>query len=99
MGRYNLHPAFEKLGRGASNLFFGFLEIPVNIDQRYSVSDTAGSWLTGLAYGVVKGTVRTAVGAYEIVSFPLPYPEDFVPILPTLDYFKKDKRRKPLPFE
>ena len=99
LSRYNLHPALEKLGRGGSNLIFGFLEIPLNIYQRYSVSDTVGSWLTGLRYGVIKGVVRTAVGAYEVVSSPLPYPEDFAPILPTLEDFRKDKRREPLPFE
>ena len=99
MGRYNLHPAFAKLGRGASNAFGGFLEIPVNIQERRSTQDTAGSWFTGLAYGVFKGFVRTGVGIYEVATFFLPYPEDFAPILPTLEYFQKDPRRDALPFE
>lgn len=99
ISRYNLHPAFEKLGRGLSNTLFGFLEIPLNIHERYSVSDTAGSWLTGAAYGTFKGFVRTGVGLYEVVSFPLPYPEDFAPILPTLDYFRQSPKRRPLPLE
>ena len=99
MGRYNLHPAFAKLGRGASNAFGGFLEIPINIQQRTSNQDTAGSWFTGLAYGVFKGVVRTAVGVYETVTFFLPYPENFAPILPALAYFEKDPNREALPFE
>ena len=99
LGRYNLFPAFEKLGRGVSNAFGGWLEIPLNIDQRYSKSDTAGSLLTGTAHGVVKAVVRTGVGLYETVTFFLPYPENFAPILPTLLYFQKTTGRKPLPLE
>ena len=99
IGRYNLHPAFVKGGRGLENLLGGWLEIPINIDQRYSKSDTAGSLFTGLAYGIFRGLVRTGVGAYETVTFFLPYPEDFAPILPTLAYFEKDHPRKPLPLE
>jgi putative exosortase-associated protein (TIGR04073 family) len=99
LGKYNLHGAFTKGGRGLSNFFGGWLEIPLSIHQHYSPSDTAGSWFTGLGYGVFKGIVRTAVGAYEAVTFFLPYPENFVPILPTLDYYKKIKRDPQLPFE
>jgi putative exosortase-associated protein (TIGR04073 family) len=99
LGRYNLHPAFEKLGRGLSNALCGWLEIPLGVHQRYAQSDTAGSLLTGVAYGLFKGAVRTGVGLYETATFFLPYPEDFAPILPTLAYFQKTTKRRPLPFE
>jgi len=93
MGRYNLYPAFEKAGRGAANFFGGWLEIPYNIQTRYSQSDTAGSIFTGAAHGVVRALVRTGVGLYEAVTFFLPYPENFAPILPTLPYYQKGARR------
>ena len=99
MGRYNLHPAFQKGGRGAANFFGGWLEVPLNIHQRYSRSDTAGSMFTGLAYGLFKGVVRTGVGLYEMVTFFLPYPEEFAPILPTLPYYQKEPKRPPYPLE
>ncbi len=99
LGRYNLHPSLEKLGRGLANFFGGWLEVPLNVGKRYSASDTGGSLVTGFAYGMVKGAVRTAVGAYETVTFFLPYPEDFVPILPTLEYYQHSTKRKPLPLE
>lgn len=99
MGRYNLHPAFNKLGRGVANALGGWLEIPLNIGQRMSASDTGGSFFTGLAYGLFKGVVRTGVGVYETATFLLPYPEDFAPILPTLAYFQKQDRHQPLPLE
>ncbi len=97
MGRYNLHPAFAKLGRGISNTLGGWLELPLNIQQRYTPRDTGGSLFTGIAYGVFKGLVRTAVGLYETVTFFLPYPEDFAPILPTLPYFEQPATRRPGP--
>ena len=99
MGRYNLPPAIEKLARGVANVLGGWLEIPLNIQQRYSQADTAGSLLTGSVYGLIKGVVRTGVGAYETVTFLLPYPENFAPILPTLEYFQHTTKREPLLLE
>ena len=99
MTRFGIQPAMDKLGRGASNLLFGFLEVPYTIHQHTVQSDTAGSWLAGAARGTVRGVIRTAVGAYETVTFLLPYPEDFAPILPTLPYFDKRVRRERLPLE
>ncbi|MBI2093111.1 MAG: exosortase system-associated protein, TIGR04073 family [Candidatus Omnitrophica bacterium] len=99
MGRYNLHPAFEKLGRGVSNVLGSPLEIPLNIHKRYSTRDRVSSMLTGTAYGFFKGFVRFGVGFYETVTFFLPYPEDFAPILPTLEYFRHPLTREPLPLD
>lgn len=99
MGRYNLHPAFEKLGRGLANFFMGWTEIPLNVEKWYSSSDTGGSFFNGLAHGVFRGTIRTGVGFYETLTFFLPYPENFAPILPTLPYFQRTGKRRPLPLE
>ena len=99
IGRYNLHPAFNKLGRGLGNALSGWMEIPLNVGTRYSPSDAGTSFFTGLVYGVVKGVVRTAVGVYETATFFLPYPEDFAPILPTLAYYDKTPGRRRLPLE
>lgn len=99
MGRYNLHPAFTKLGRGLANFFLGWTEIPLNIQKWYTPTDTGGSFFTGTAHGIFRGVVRTGVGLYETVTFFLPYPEEFAPILPTLEYFRHDTKRPPLPLE
>ena len=79
MGRYNLSPAFTKLGRGVSNALLGWLEIPLNVHKRYTTSDTVGSGLAGAAIGIFKGAVRMGVGVYETVTFFLPLPEHFEP--------------------
>ena len=98
--RYNLHPAFEKFGRGVGNTLAGWMEIPLNIHKHYTPADAATSFFTGAALGVAKGFVRTGVGLYEMLTFWLPYPEDYAPILPTLEYFQRDHpHRAPLPLE
>ena len=99
MGHYRLHPAFAKLGRGLSNVVGGWLEVPLNIHRYYSTMDTAGSLFTGAIAGLFKGGVRTGVGAYEAVTFFLPYPAEFAPILPTLEYFQHAPTRRPPPLE
>lgn len=98
MGRY-LHPPLAKFGRGVSNVLGGWLEVPVNIQQRYATTDTAGSLVTGAVYGLIKGLVRTGVGVYETATFFLPCPKHFAPILPTLAYFQRDTKRQSLPLE
>ena len=95
MGHYNLYPAFDKAGRGASNFLGGWLEIPYNIQMRFNKSDTGGSLFTGIAHGLLRACVRTGVGAYELVTFFLPYPENFAPILPTLPYYQKTQKHDP----
>ena len=98
MGRYNLHPVFEKLARGVGNLFLGFLEIPLAFHERFSERNTIDSTLSSIAIGTFKGAVRTGVGIYETITFLLPYPEHYAPILPTLDYADESKRKR-LPLE
>lgn len=97
--RYNLYPALEKLGRGVANTLGGWLEFPLNIQKRYTKADTAASLFTGAAVGLVKGAVRTGVGVYEVVTFWLPYPEHYAPILPILEYFKHSEPRQELLLE
>jgi len=99
LGRHQMHPAFDKLGRGVANTLFGWMELPVNLHDRYDERNAAGSLFTGIVYGVVKGLARTGVGVYETVTFFLPFPEDFAPILPPLEYPWKERRRRPLPIE
>ena len=99
MMQYHVYPACEKLGRGLGNAVGGWLEIPYQIQQRYAERDAASSLFTGAVIGLVKGVVRTGVGIYETVTFWLPLPEQFAPILPTLPYFNKAEPRKPLLLE
>lgn len=93
-------PVFVKLGRGVANTVGGWLEIPLTIHRQYTERDTAGSMAAGAVFGLVKGVVRTGVGLYEIVTFLLPIPPQYAPILPTLGYYDRlEETRRPLPLE
>ncbi len=99
LGQQHVYPAFDKLGRGVSNALGGWLEIPLNIQERYRPNDAFTSGVSGAMTGLVKGVVRTGVGVYEAVTFFIPLPEDFQPILPTLPYFDRATKRPPLLLE
>ena len=86
MLKHNLYPACAKLGRGVANALTGWVEVPVNMQKYYLPNDTGPSLFTGAAVGVVKGVIRTAVGVYETATFFVPYPEEFAPVLPPLEY-------------
>ena len=92
MVQYHLHPAFGKLGRGVGNALGGWLEIPIQIEDHYAPADPLPTFATGLAVGVFKGLVRTGVGVYEAVTFLVPYPEEYEPVLPPLAYFQRKLR-------
>lgn len=71
----------RKLGRGIGNVLSGFLELPL------SIVDTAEEegYLAAMTYGVTKGVamsiLRTGVGLYETVTFLIPLPWGYEPIL------------------
>jgi putative exosortase-associated protein (TIGR04073 family) len=98
MARYNLHPSLNKLGRGVSNTLCGWMEVPASIHKHFSAQDTGQTFFMGAAHGLFRGIVRTGVGLYETVTFFLPYPEDYAPILPSMPYFDR-RQRKDLPLE
>ena len=62
----------RKLGRGLSNLLFGFTELPYTVSK---VNDSEGN-AAALGYGVVKGVGRSlfrfGIGWYEVLTFPAP---------------------------
>ncbi len=82
--------ALRKLGRGFSNVLFGIVEVP---NQVTKVSSDQGGG-AGCTYGVGKGlcrwVAREFVGVYEIVTFPIPYPHGYKPVMqpefPAEDY-------------
>lgn len=85
---YAQDPA-KKLYRGLANVLTGWVELPKNIYDT-SVEENMLSGLTmGLAKGIGMTIVRTGAGVYETVTFALPVPEDYVPVLEPEFIFKK----------
>ncbi|MFN2508523.1 MAG: exosortase system-associated protein, TIGR04073 family [Chthoniobacterales bacterium] len=62
----------RKLGRGISNLLFGWSELPTTIAK---VNQDEGNSAAG-GYGVVRGigrsVLRTQAGLFEILTWPIP---------------------------
>ena len=81
--------AEHKLGRGAADIVFGFLEIPANLNKE----TTERGGLLGFPVGLFKGAgmllCREGVGVYEFFTAPIPYPGSSIlePEYPW-DYFK-----------
>jgi putative exosortase-associated protein (TIGR04073 family) len=77
----------KKLCRGVLNITTGFLEMPKNIRDT-GKEDGLGMALT---YGFIKGAFgtvrRMAVGLYEVVTFLIPAPKDYGPVLTDPEYF------------
>ena len=82
--------ALRKFGRGFANLLFGIVEVPNQITK--VTSEQGGG--AGATYGVGKGIYRwfgrELTGVYDIVTFPIPIPKGYKPIMhpefPVEDY-------------
>lgn len=64
--------SLTKLGRGFSNILFGWAEIPVTFDKKLKEGKGLG-YLVGVApvLGTAKAAIRTGAGVYEAVTFPV----------------------------
>ncbi len=64
----------QKLGRGIANITepIRMGELNRTKEQTYLSSGPDVAYTRGLVYGLGKTIARTAVGAYEIVTFPIP---------------------------
>ncbi len=71
----------KKLGRGLSNSITGVLEIPFSIRENSEEHGYMAGGLYGIPVGIGRAAMRTLVGIYETVTFALPFPENYEPIL------------------
>ena len=75
----------HKLGRGASNVVTCWIEIPKNFHLGMQEINP----VTGMGWGLLKGfgltATRLVVGAYETVTFLLPYPNNYASPYETME--------------
>lgn len=70
--------ASDKLERGAENFFLGWLEIPHGVKSEFYyrkqqyLAPGVETFFLGLFRGLLNGIGRTAVGFYEMTTFPYP---------------------------
>jgi putative exosortase-associated protein (TIGR04073 family) len=76
-----IQPMVVKLGRGLGNLTLGWVEVPKQVT---CVSRERG-WLSGIMRGTIDGVgmsvARMIAGVYEIVTFPIPIPPRYQPMV------------------
>lgn len=73
--------AFDKLGRGVVNTVFGFIEIPKQTLKRAIDTKSSYGYASGLLVGIGYFVIREIAGVYEIVTFPIPLPSNFDPVM------------------
>lgn len=72
----------QKLGRGINNMteFARMGEVRRSIEQTAVWDSTDKAYTTGFIHGMNRSFARTAVGLYEVISFPFPpYEPVFLP--------------------
>lgn len=83
----NLVLAVDKLGRGVLNTAFGVVEIPKQSIKRAIDTNSSYGYISGLFLGIGYFVLRELSGVYEIVTFPLPLPGGYTPVIdPLLGY-------------
>ena len=70
----------DKLGRGLANMVTGVLALPGSIAEGAHENGASGA-AVGLGKGIARTIARELVGVYEFVTFPLPAPRGYRPIL------------------
>lgn len=71
----------RKLGRGLSNTAFGWIELPGGIQEvgeKHGVG-AAATW--GFLHGTGRAVQRTAIGIFEVLTFPFGMPQEFEPLI------------------
>ncbi|HNX68152.1 MAG TPA: exosortase system-associated protein, TIGR04073 family [Candidatus Omnitrophota bacterium] len=71
----------RKLQRGFLNIALSPIEISTELSKEEKNDTVPPSWVAGLGRGSAYAAGRMLVGVYEIVTFPLPYPADYKPVL------------------
>ena len=75
----------HKAGRGVTNILTCWIEIPKGFSQGRQEDNP----FTGIGMGLVKGFelafIRLGLGAYETVTFPIPYPKHYASPYATLE--------------
>ena len=67
----------HKLGRGAGNVLTCWIEILKNLHLGLQEDNPVKGAAVGLFKGGGLALTRLVVGAYETVSFPIPYPKEY----------------------
>ena len=68
----------HKAGRGVVNILTSWIEVPKQLHLGSQEDNPITGVVMGIAKGVSLTVLRIGVGAYEAVTFALPYPKGYV---------------------
>lgn len=72
----------RKMQRGFLNIALSPIEISHHLGKaRKEAGPDVPDWILGSLNGVVHMACRSVVGAYELITVPLPLPRDYVPVM------------------
>jgi putative exosortase-associated protein (TIGR04073 family) len=71
----------RKLQRGFLNVALSPIEISNELSKEVKNDTLPPSWFAGLGRGSIYAVGRALVGIYEMVTFPIPYPAKYKPVL------------------
>jgi len=80
----------KKLGRGVANMITCPLEITHRIGEANEDSGPVAALTWGILSGIFRTATRVVVGAYETVTFMIPFPNDYGPIIDDPEFFLED---------
>lgn len=71
----------KKLGRGLANTTTGWTEILTTTSRHIEDKGFLGGAIFGIPAGIMRALWRTSAGIYETVTFPVPVPKNYEPII------------------
>ena len=71
----------RKLARGLQNVGTGSLKLPAGIHNAGEPHGVGAAATIGLLDGLGKAISRTAIGVFEVVTFPIGVPQNFEPLI------------------
>jgi len=82
--------ALKKLGRGIANVVTCPFEILYRIGEVNEESGPLAAFTWGVLDGFWRMGVRAVAGVYEVVTFPLPVPKGYRPVVDDPEFFMED---------
>ncbi|MFH1752862.1 MAG: exosortase system-associated protein, TIGR04073 family [Candidatus Omnitrophota bacterium] len=73
--------AIGKLSRGLMNTTTGWIELFTTIHESYVEEPFIGGLIYGIPMGLARAFLRTGAGIYELITFPIPFPANYEPII------------------
>ena len=80
-------PAFRKFRRGFCNILTFHLELVHQMEKEGAIGGNGRAITVGVIKGIGMTAARILTGAYEVVTFPVPFPAEYKPILNDPEFY------------